>query len=572
MSRILHLFPLLVLSFICLLCNGFVLPTCRSAISNSAKPFLLDYGLFSTESSSSFDSSILDSSSKVTNNHNTRNGEKSPSATSSNQDQLEQNYPQFPRTWVPLASTLELDPDRPNRLEFLENSYVVFRGRNNNEWVVMDNACPHRLAPLSEGRIEPNSRRLQCSYHGWTFETDGSCTRIPQATATVQTAATQNPRSCLASYSTYVDPETAVLWIWPWKEDVIQFAGDVWRHPEGIMGKEMPSENQPLAEGLVTYSREHPYGWDTLVENLIDPAHIPFAHHGMQGNRNDAIPINMTRANDRGPAGFSFEWEDRTMGMLRKGTGEFRAPYLVTYDAQFDAKDKESPPRIFQLSVFCIPTKPGWSRVMTFTGAPPKPKDEDKKQEEDRQTAISKKKSKTSKKTSLARALLKMFPPWTTHLFSNKFFDSDLAFLHYQEKEVNRRNNARKGQNGRDSAYFMPAECDRSIVALYDWIQKYAASYTQKQALHLPPAIYDRSRLFDRWGQHTSQCKICQDALKSIQKWKQGSQIVLVASVLLGFRYWAPRLVAVACLGWMKTLAKLEGTFYEGEFKHYENH
>ena len=30
-------------------------------------------------------------------------------------------------------------------------------------------------------------------------------------------------------------------------------------------------------------SRELPYSFDFLVENFMDPAHIPFAHHGLQG-------------------------------------------------------------------------------------------------------------------------------------------------------------------------------------------------------------------------------------------------------------------------------------------------
>ena len=31
------------------------------------------------------------------------------------------------------------------------------------------------------------------------------------------------------------------------------------------------------------------------------------------------------------------------------------------------------------------------------------------------------------------------FQVWLVHLFANRFLDSDLAFLHYQEKEVRHR-------------------------------------------------------------------------------------------------------------------------------------
>mgnify|MGYP001796055992 CR=1 FL=1 len=39
--------------------------------------------------------------------------------------------------------------------------------------------CPHRLAPLSEGRIN-ESGQLECPYDGWAFSGDGVCQHIPQ--------------------------------------------------------------------------------------------------------------------------------------------------------------------------------------------------------------------------------------------------------------------------------------------------------------------------------------------------------------------------------------------------------
>ena len=112
--------------------------------------------------------------------------------------------PRFPRTWVPLASTYELDPDRPTPVSFLGQRYVVYRN-NGGEWVVMDDACPHRLAPLSEGRIDRETDRIECAYHGWSFESSGRCARIPQATDAAAAASLRSPRSCVSSYSTRVE-------------------------------------------------------------------------------------------------------------------------------------------------------------------------------------------------------------------------------------------------------------------------------------------------------------------------------------------------------------------------------
>jgi pheophorbide a oxygenase len=219
--------------------------------------------------------------------------------TSLNQESLASR--RFPRTWVPLASAYELDPDRPSPLEFLGQKYVCYR-ENNQKWVVMDDSCPHRLAPLSEGRIKRESNSLQCSYHGWEFNADGLCIRIPQAPPKVEKAALASKRSCVASYPVYV--EKNVIWFWPWLEDVLSVAGEPSKHPEDFMKGANPNPS--------TYTRDLPYGWDSLVENLLDPAHVPFAHHGLQGKRDDAIPINMTVPEALGEQGFQYEWQDRT--------------------------------------------------------------------------------------------------------------------------------------------------------------------------------------------------------------------------------------------------------------------
>ena len=57
----------------------------------------------------------------------------------------------------------------------------------------INNRCPHRLAPLSEGRIEPADGSLYCNYHGWRFDGQGACRGIPQLDAS-HSAAAASPR------------------------------------------------------------------------------------------------------------------------------------------------------------------------------------------------------------------------------------------------------------------------------------------------------------------------------------------------------------------------------------------
>lgn len=599
---------------------------------------------------------------------------------------------QFPRTWVPLASTYELDPDRPTPLQFLDQNYVCYKGDgDDDDWIVMDNVCPHRLVPLSEGRINRVSvvnenetddattatttattttkSTIQCSYHGWEFDGsnnengNGNCVKMPQATPELQAIAIQSPRSRVQTYS--VRMHKNVVWFWPWTEDSLSILKEYPRkHPEGMIEGIC---NTPGADNdnssSYTYTRDLPYGWDTLVENLIDPAHIPFAHHNLQGKRDDAIPIEMTvpesiinNENDGGEGGFFYEWQDRTMGKFRGGTGEFQAPFGVIYEGvYYDTKDEadaaggthivakrrklknnlqagskeqkeEEDNGIiiieeveFKLGVLCIPTKPGWSRLIIY-------KKEKKKNTTDKvtttTTSTTSKKKKKKKKKSVFSLVFSVLPPWVMHLLSNKFLDSDLAFLHYQEQERmryynnNHNNHNHNNEDENDTAasssttsassyYYMPAASDRCIAALRKWIPKHTDylgssssittttttgtkhKYKHTHKYTLPPPITSRSELFDRYKQHTSHCKHCQKGLKTLQtKVRRSAYGGLVVSVLAGhflgvgassFRFRGSfklltKVTALLSLGVLRLISKVELAFKQGDYKHYENH
>jgi nitrite reductase/ring-hydroxylating ferredoxin subunit len=194
-----------------------------------------------------------------------------PAAISANQQGLA-DAGKFPRTWVPLASIYELDPDRPTALEFLGQRYVTYRDNDSN-WIVMDDACPHRLAPLSEGRVDRATNTLECSYHGWAFDGQtGDCQRIPQANQEVLEKVQTSKKGNAMSYSVRI--EKNLLWAWLWPEDCLSVMEELRAHPEHMVAGVLPNST--------TYTRDLPYGWDTLLENLVDPSHVPFVriyHH-----------------------------------------------------------------------------------------------------------------------------------------------------------------------------------------------------------------------------------------------------------------------------------------------------
>uniref|UniRef100_A0A7N2KLE2 Rieske domain-containing protein n=1 Tax=Quercus lobata TaxID=97700 RepID=A0A7N2KLE2_QUELO len=113
--------------------------------------------------------------------------------------------------WYPVMPICDLDKRRPHAKKVIGLDVVVWWDRNEETWKVFDDRCPHRLAPLSEGRIDQWGR-LQCVYHGWCFNGSGNCKFIPQANPDgppVQTA----KKACVAVYPSTV--QNNIVWFWP---------------------------------------------------------------------------------------------------------------------------------------------------------------------------------------------------------------------------------------------------------------------------------------------------------------------------------------------------------------------
>ena len=87
--------------------------------------------------------------------------------------------------WLPIGSAGALRDLTPTRVEIAGKKLAVWRTvdpkTGEDQWAVMADACSHRLAPLSQGRVDPATGCVECPYHGWQFRADGACTKIPQA-------------------------------------------------------------------------------------------------------------------------------------------------------------------------------------------------------------------------------------------------------------------------------------------------------------------------------------------------------------------------------------------------------
>ena len=58
----------------------------------------------------------------------------------------------------------DADESIPHAKQVLGLDLVLWKDRKLNQWVAFEDRCPHRLAKLSEGRLDSESGALMCNY------------------------------------------------------------------------------------------------------------------------------------------------------------------------------------------------------------------------------------------------------------------------------------------------------------------------------------------------------------------------------------------------------------------------
>jgi phenylpropionate dioxygenase-like ring-hydroxylating dioxygenase large terminal subunit len=161
--------------------------------------------------------------------------------------------------------------DEPVRVRMLGQDFVLFRD-SAGQARCLANVCVHRGGSLAGGLVRND--RIQCPYHGWQFDTAGTCRRIPS----------------LGPQGQGRIPGRARVDAYPTQERyglVHVFLGDL---PEAerptIM--DIPEFGQP---GWYAHCEDNVSEGDfrRLLENALDPAHNEYVHptHGFSGARED---------------------------------------------------------------------------------------------------------------------------------------------------------------------------------------------------------------------------------------------------------------------------------------------
>ena len=153
----------------------------------------------------------------------------------------------------------------------LEEPIVIYRLEDGSIAALQD-ACPHRLAPLSLGILKGDN--IECGYHGMTFDCSGKCVLIPGQDVIPGNA-------LVRSYPLQI--KYGLVWLWmgdPKKADLSkmfhlpQYEAEGWH---AVQGDTLRIECNYLS----------------LCDNLLDPAHVTFVHTTTLGTPAGAtVPVN----------------------------------------------------------------------------------------------------------------------------------------------------------------------------------------------------------------------------------------------------------------------------------------
>ena len=166
--------------------------------------------------------------------------------------------------WHPVALSGTLAVGELHTVTVLGEEIVLWRGNEGlHAW---QDLCAHRGVKLSLGRIEAGCA-LRCAYHGWTYDEDGRCVRMP-------------------AHPTLKPPARARAQVYACRES----AGLVWISLE--VGPDGPpafaEAGDPSFRAIPCGPYPAPAGAPRLIENFLDVAHLPIVHEGALGLANRA--------------------------------------------------------------------------------------------------------------------------------------------------------------------------------------------------------------------------------------------------------------------------------------------
>jgi phenylpropionate dioxygenase-like ring-hydroxylating dioxygenase large terminal subunit len=162
--------------------------------------------------------------------------------------------------WHVVARSEDVTVGKPYGFRLLDEDIVVWR--NGDQLLAWQDLCIHRGTRLSLGKVE--NETLTCPYHGWVYNTEGKCVKIPAHPEQIPPIrARVKPYKALERYG----------WVWV---SLGEPTHDIPVYKEW----DDPSYRKIYA-GPYCFKAAAP----RVLENFLDVGHFPFVHEGYLGDR-----------------------------------------------------------------------------------------------------------------------------------------------------------------------------------------------------------------------------------------------------------------------------------------------
>jgi vanillate O-demethylase monooxygenase subunit len=186
---------------------------------------------------------------------------------------MNQSFPL--NAWYAAARDVEVNKDLLART-ICGRPLVLYR-RSDGRAAALEDACWHRLLPLSKGWRDGDE--LVCGYHGLIYNSDGRCVHMPSQD-------TINPSACVRSYP-LVERHR---YVWAWMGD------PALADPRKVPDLHWNDDPAWAGDGNVIHVK---CNYRLVVDNLMDLTHETFVHAGSIGNRAVAeAPFDVTYTED----------------------------------------------------------------------------------------------------------------------------------------------------------------------------------------------------------------------------------------------------------------------------------
>jgi phenylpropionate dioxygenase-like ring-hydroxylating dioxygenase large terminal subunit len=187
--------------------------------------------------------------------------------------------PVLKRFWYPVMPIAQISADKPQSFQLLGQKIALWIDKDGKPAAVADQCC-HRSAQLSRGVVIDGC--IRCPYHGWSYNPEGTCVKVPQLENEKISKSYKVPSyQCVERYG--------YIWVCLDQQPL---------HPIPEIAAVTDRSFRMIHEFYETWK----VGAFRAIENSFDSAHGHFVHASSWGDQSNPVPppIDETVETDTG--------------------------------------------------------------------------------------------------------------------------------------------------------------------------------------------------------------------------------------------------------------------------------